>query len=105
MIKEEVTERASQLIEYSLKNGTRYIRTHIDVDDEIQLSSLDALIELKEKHKEVIEIQIVAFPQEGLNENPKKLIYLEEALKRGADLIGGIPAIVSDPIKHIKQLF
>jgi cytosine deaminase len=104
MTKEEVKERAEKVIQLSLENGTRFIRTHIDVDNDIKLSSIDALLELKEKYKNSLEIQIVAFPQEGINENPENLLFMDNALKRGADLVGGIPAIEKDPIKHIKDL-
>lgn len=104
MSKEEVKERAEKVIRLSLENGTRFIRTHIDVDSDIKLSSIDALLELKEKYKDNLEIQIVVFPQEGINENLENLTFMEKALKRGTDLVGGIPAIEKDSMKHINDL-
>lgn len=105
MTKEEITNRARQAIEASIKNGIRYIRTHIDVDEEIKLTSLEAIILLKEEYKDVIEIQLVAFPQQGINESNKNLYYLEEAIRAGADVVGGIPALESNPEEHIKKIF
>lgn len=105
MTKEDVKERSKKILDLSFRNGTRFLRTHIDVDDKIQLKSIEALLELKEEYKELIDIQIVAFPQDGIIKNSKSYFYLEEALKMGADIVGGIPAIEEDPIKHMNMIF
>ncbi|MBU5428098.1 amidohydrolase family protein [Tissierella pigra] len=105
MTKEDVKERSKKILDLSFRNGTRFLRTHIDVDHKIQLKSIEALLELKEEYKELIDIQIVAFPQDGIIKNSKSYFYLEEALKMGADIVGGIPAIEEDPIKHMNMIF
>lgn len=105
MTKEDVKERAKKVIELSFKNGTRFLRTHVDVDDKIQLKSVEAILELKEEYREFVDIQIVAFPQDGIVKNSRSYFYLEEALKIGADVVGGIPAIEEDPIKHMNMIF
>ncbi|OZV11452.1 hypothetical protein CIW83_14300 [Tissierella sp. P1] len=105
MTKEDVKERSKKILDLSFRNGTRFLRTHIDVDDKIQLKSIEALLELKEEYKESMDIQIVAFPQDGIIKNSRSYFYLEEALKMGADIVGGIPAIEEDPIKHMNMIF
>ncbi|CCQ98469.1 conserved hypothetical protein [[Clostridium] ultunense Esp] len=105
MTKEDIKERAEKVLEMAFQKGTRFIRTHIDVDETIGIKSVEVLLELKEKYKDMINIQIVAFPQEGIVGNRKSYNYLEEALKLGADLVGGIPATEDEPIKHIKMIF
>lgn len=105
MTKEDVKERSKKILDLSFRNGTRFLRTHIDVDHKIQLKSIEALLELKEEYKELIDIQIVAFPQDGIIKNSRSYFYLEEALKMGADIVGGIPAIEEDPIKHMNMIF
>lgn len=105
MTKEDVKERAKKVIELSFKNGTRFLRTHVDVDDKIQLKSVEAILELKDEYREFVDIQIAAFPQDGIVKNSKSYFYLEEALKIGADVVGGIPAIEEDPIKHMNMIF
>lgn len=105
MTKEDIKQRARKTLEQSFENGSRFLRTHIDVDDRIKLRSIEALMELKEEYKEILELQIIAFPQDGINNDAASYAYLEEALQAGADLIGGIPAIEDDPVKHMEMIF
>ncbi|MDE1549387.1 cytosine deaminase [Jeotgalibaca caeni] len=87
---EDVKHRATKAIKMQLANGIQYVRTHVDITDP-NLIALKAMIELREELKDLITIQVVAFPQEGIHsfENGKEL--LEEALKLGADVVGAIP--------------
>ena len=75
-----------------LSHGVQFIRTHVDVTNPKQ-TSLKAILELKEELKDLVTIQIVAFPQEGIYAYPggNGAELLEEALKMGADCVGGIP--------------
>lgn len=86
----QVKERALIGIRKEMSHGTGCIRTHVDVTDP-KLTALKALLEVKQEVKEQIELQIVAFPQEGIYAYPKGAELLEEALKLGADCVGGIP--------------
>jgi len=103
--KADVKKRALKTINMCRKNGTIAFRTNVDIDEIVGLTSLDALVELKDELKGEIYIEIIAFPQEGIQNSNKNLLYLEEALKRGADIIGGIPAIEDNPREHIKKVF
>ncbi len=71
-------------------NGVGFIRTHVDVTDP-ELIALRALVEVREELKDIVTIQIVAFPQEGIKSYPNGEQMLEEAVKAGADVIGAIP--------------
>ena len=73
-----------------VSHGVQYIRTHADVTDP-NLTALKALLELKEELKDIVTIQIVSFPQEGMYSYKDGDKLVEEGLKMGADCVGGIP--------------
>ena len=87
---EDVKTRAKTAIKWQIAQGIQYIRTHVDVTDP-QLIALKAMLEVKEEMKDFVDIQLVAFPQEGILSYPNGAELLEEALKLGADVVGGIP--------------
>ncbi|MGN0679322.1 MAG: cytosine deaminase [Oscillospiraceae bacterium] len=85
-----IKERAKKGLREQILGGTQYIRTHIDVTDP-SLTGLKAMLELREEVKDLAEIQIVAFPQEGMYSYKDGAELVEEALKMGADCVGAIP--------------
>lgn len=87
---EDVKQRAIQTLKWQIANGIQFVRTHVDVSDP-NLVALKAMLEVREEMKEWVELQIVAFPQEGILSYPSGKALLEEALKLGADVIGAIP--------------
>lgn len=87
---EDVKRRAVRAIEEEVSHGVQYIRTHADVTDP-RLTSVTALLELKEELADNVTIQVVAFPQEGMFAYKDGAKLIEEALKLGADVVGGIP--------------
>jgi cytosine deaminase len=87
---EDVKQRAIQTLKWQIANGIQFVRTHVDVSDP-NLVALKAMLEVREEMKEWVELQIVAFPQEGILSYPNGKVLLEEALKLGADVIGAIP--------------
>ncbi|KFN20081.1 cytosine deaminase [Aeromonas bestiarum] len=87
---EDVKQRAIQTLKWQIANGIQFVRTHVDVSDP-NLVALKAMLEVKEEMKEWVELQIVAFPQEGILSYPNGKALLEEALRLGADVIGAIP--------------
>lgn len=88
--KENIKERALKALQMQMKHGVQHVRTHVDITDP-SFIGLEALLEVKEEVKPWIDVQIVAFPQEGIYAYPKGDELLEEALKMGADVVGGIP--------------
>lgn len=86
----DVKMRAMKTLKWQIANGIQHVRTHVDVSDPT-LTALKAMLELKEEVSDFIDVQIVAFPQEGINSFPNGRELLEESIKLGADVIGGIP--------------
>lgn len=100
---EDVYQRAAQAIKWSVAQGTINIRTHVDTCDE-SFVALRALLKIKEDFKNFANIQIVAFPQEGVLCFPRGVELLEESLKLGADCVGGIPHFEWTREDGIRQL-
>lgn len=85
-----VRERAIKGIQKELSHGVQFIRTHVDITDP-NLTGMKALIKLHEELKDVVTLQLVAFPQEGLFKYEGAERLMEKALEMGADVAGGIP--------------
>lgn len=87
---EDVKQRARQTLKWQIANGIQHVRTHIDVSDPT-LTALKAMLEVKQEMAPWVEIQLVAFPQEGILSYPDGEALLEQALQLGADVVGAIP--------------
>ena len=87
---EDVQRRVLKAVQLLIENGVQHIRTHVDITDP-ELVALKAIVALKEKLSAYIDLQIVAFPQEGILSFPNGKELMEKALEEGADVIGGIP--------------
>jgi len=90
LTREDVTDRAAEVLRWQVANGVLHVRSHVDVTDP-NFVALDALIELRDQVRDVVELQLVAFPQEGIESFPNGRDLLEEAARRGVDAIGAIP--------------
>lgn len=90
LTRDDVTARATEVLRWQVANGVLHVRSHVDVTDP-NFVALDALIELRDQVRDVIELQLVAFPQEGIESFPNGRELLEEAARRGVDAIGAIP--------------
>ena len=90
LTKDDVKERVNRVVRLYAANGIQHIRTHVDVTDP-KLTAMEALIELREELRDVMNIQIVAFPQEGIESFPNGRQLMEDAVKMGADCVGAIP--------------
>ncbi|PAU86914.1 cytosine deaminase [Pseudomonas sp. WN033] len=88
--REDVIGRAEQTLKLFAAHGIQYVRTHVDVTDP-QLTALQAMVEVRERVRDFVDLQIVAFPQEGILSFPKGPELMSRALELGADVIGGIP--------------
>lgn len=85
-----VGDRAAALAEAMIRFGTGTVRTHVDIDPEVGLTSLDAMLELRDRVAGRLDVQIVAFPQSGILASPGVDVLLGEALRAGADVVGGL---------------
>jgi cytosine deaminase len=90
LTREDVIDRAEQTLRWYAANGTLHVRSHVDVTDP-SLVALDALIEVRDRVRDVVNLQLVAFPQEGICSFPNGEELLAEAARRGVDVIGAIP--------------
>ncbi|MER5727430.1 cytosine deaminase [Streptomyces sp. NPDC002138] len=90
LIREDVVARATEVLRWQAAQGVLYVRTHCDVTDP-GLIALDALAEVRDRVRDVMTLQIVAFPQEGIVSFPDGERLMREAVVRGADVIGAIP--------------
>jgi cytosine deaminase len=102
-----IEERGGRLIEQIAAFGTGSVRSHVDIDTEIGLAGLHALLKLKERYWDLVDIQIVAFPQSGVITDPGTADLLDAAIREGADLVGGLdPAgIDQDVTGHLDAIF
>ena len=91
-----VAERAANLVRLCIAHGTTAIRSHADVGPDIGISHVEALLEVRQRFAECVDIQIVAFPQYGVLRAPGTADLLAAALDAGADLLGGIDPIGID---------
>lgn len=89
----------------ALLNGTTRLRTHVDVDPTVGLAGVVAALEARSTLKGLVDVQVVAFPQEGITNHPGTADLLRESLRLGSDVIGGIPARDPDPAAHIRHVF
>lgn len=86
----DVLDRAEQCVEWLAANGVTRVRTHADTTEET-LSGLRALLELRDRVADLVDLQVVAFPQDGVFTDSRHSDLLEEAMDLGADLVGAIP--------------
>ena len=87
---EDTKQRALTTIGMLAEHGIQHVRTHIDVTDPT-LGALKAMLEVREEARHLIDLQIVAFPQEGIESYPDGRQLMERAVAMGADVVGGIP--------------
>jgi cytosine deaminase len=88
---EEVCARAVRALEAGVKNGTTFYRLFCDVGTIGGLRAARGLLLAREKLRDYCDIQVVAFPQEGLARDPGAAELLDEAIKEGCDVVGGLP--------------
>lgn len=90
LTREDVKHRATTALKWMLVHGVTHVRTHVDVCDP-NLTALHALLEVREDVRDVMGLQIVAFPQQGIYSFPQGEQLMVRALELGADVVGGIP--------------
>ena len=98
-------KRAINLCHWAIARGTLAIRSHVDISDP-SLLAVEAMLDIKEEVKDWIDLQLVAFPQDGVL-RANSLSNLSRALDMGVDVVGGIPHFertMSDGAKSIKML-
>lgn len=105
--KETVVNNAVEVIKWEVANGSLYLRSHVDVTDTTGIA-LEALLEVRERVKDFATLQLVAFPQDCIYTSSKGPELMENAMKRGCEVVGGLPYFELSPpdgVKSIKFIF
>ena len=99
--------QAERLLRQAIGRGTTHLRTHVDIDTESGLSNFEGVMAARQTFEALIDIQVVAFPQSGLLTRAGTLELIEEALRNGADVVGGLdPASIDrDPAGQLDAVF
>ena len=106
LTQQALVERALQYCDWAVAKGLLAIRSHVDVCDE-RLLAVEALLHVRERVKPYLDLQLVAFPQDGLLRAPNALANLKRALDLGVDVVGGIPHFersMADGAQSVKLL-
>ena len=90
LTQEALVERALQYCDWAVAKGLLAIRSHVDICDD-RLLAVEALLHVRDRVKPYLDLQLVAFPQDGLLRSPNALANLKRALDLGVDVVGGIP--------------
>ncbi|MBX5241234.1 amidohydrolase family protein [Rhizobium sp. NLR22b] len=88
--REELVDRALRYCDLAVTQGLLFIRSHVDTSDP-RLVTVEAMIEVRERVAPYIDLQLVAFPQDGYYRSPGAIDALNRALDMGVDIVGGIP--------------
>jgi cytosine deaminase len=101
------TETGANLVKQVVATGTLHMRSHVDIDNQLGLKNLHAVLAIRERFRDLVTIQIVAFPQSGLLRSPGTAALLDEAVAQGADLLGGLDpvGIDGDLAGHLDPIF
>ncbi|WP_219817082.1 amidohydrolase family protein [Arthrobacter sp. GMC3] len=102
-----IGERAETTLRMMIERGTTRVRSYAQVDVDCGLERFEAVAAARETHKDRAEVKIIAFPQAGLLLEEGSAQVLEEALKAGADVVGGIDpcSLDRDPVRHLDIVF
>lgn len=83
-------ERARKQLELCVAHGSLQMRSHVTVDGSVGLAPLETILKIREEYRDIVDIQLVAFPQSGILKSPGTPELLDEAIAMGADLVGGL---------------
>lgn len=99
--------QSARIVRHMLARGTTHCRTHVDIGPDIGLKHFHGVMAMREAHREWIDLQVVAFPQTGVMVRPGTLDLLEQAVREGAEVLGGLDpmGIDHDPKGQLDGLF
>ena len=100
-------QQSARILRRMVACGTTHCRTHVDIGPDIGLKHFHGVLAMREAHREVMDLQIVAFPQTGVMVSPGTLDLLEQAVREGAEVLGGLDpmGIDHDPKGQLDGLF
>jgi cytosine deaminase len=101
----DIQARAEQVLQQAIAFGITLMRSHVEVDPAIGLTGLQALLPLRQQYAWGITLQLAAFAQEGITNQPEVVGLLREAMRCGADVIGSAPYVDPDPSQNVRIIF
>lgn len=103
---EPYRQSARQTVQSSLL-GSTHIRSHIDIDTDHGMWGIEGVMKMRDDYRDIIDVEIVAFPQSGLLRRPGTLELMDQAMKLGSEVVGGLDpcAIDRDPKGHLDAVF
>ncbi len=100
-----IVPNVRRALDLAVLNGVLHVQAFVDVDTTAGLEGMAAVLEVREEYRHLVDLQVVAFPQDGLLRDPGAAELCEEALRLGADVVGGIPWIEltdRDAAEHVQ---
>ena len=99
--------QSARIVRHMLARGTTHCRTHVDIGPDIGLKHFHGVMAMREAHRDWMDLQVVAFPQTGVMVRPGTLSLLEQAVREGAEVLGGLDpmGIDHDPKGQLDGLF
>lgn len=103
----EPGRQSARQVVLSIANGSTHIRSHVDVDTKHGLWGIEGVMATRERYRDLIDIELVVFPQSGMLKRPGTVELMEEALRLGAEVVGGIDPCTmdKDPKGHLDTVF
>ena len=103
----DANRQSGRLVAQMVKMGTTHIRSHVDIDTETGIAGIEGVMAMRERLKDVIDVEIVAFGQSGLLIRPGTLELVDRAMAMGAEVVGGLDpcAVDRDPKGHLDAIF
>lgn len=105
---DDIVARASVALRTAIGHGVQWFRSHVDIDRTGQLRLLRGNVAVRERFQDVIDLQLIAFPQMGMARDPEVIDLMWQALEQGADVVGGMPHAerdMDDAARHIELAF
>ena len=101
------SETGANLVRQVVASGTLHMRSHVDIDNQLGLRNLHEILKVRERFRDLVTIEIVAFPQSGILRSPGTAALLDAAIAEGADLLGGLDpvGIDGDLDGHLDAIF
>ncbi|MFP3518059.1 amidohydrolase family protein [Pseudomonas sp. SIMBA_077] len=106
-IQSPIAERAGALLENCIARGSLTLRCHVDIDPDFGLRHVDAIQQLRERYSDLVDLQLVVFPQTGLISRPGTAELMRQALVQGVENVGGLDpcGIDNDPVAQLDVVF
>jgi len=102
---DDIRERAERALLLVIRHGTTTIRAETEFDPVIGLMGIQVLLDLKQRYAWAVDLQVVAFPQEGVHKTPGTEALFWQAMDLGADVVGGVPYNDTSAEAHIDLCF